>query len=76
MASKLQVPTAASDSVVPLTVQTPGVVEVSTTGRPELALAIKLGGAVPNVWLPGVVKLRVCAARATVNDLCTVVAAA
>ena len=69
-------PTATSVSVVPLTVQTAGVVDARTTGKPELALANRVGVAVPSVWLPGGVKLTVCVARATVNDRCTVMAAA
>ena len=61
LALMVQVPAATSVSVLPLTVQTLGVVEAKLTGRFELAVATNAGGAVPKVWLPGEVKLMVCA---------------
>ena len=61
LASMMQVPAATSVSVVPLTEQVLGVVELKLTGRPELALAISGGGAVPKVWLPSALKVMVCA---------------
>jgi len=79
LASTTHVPTATSVSAVPLTVQTLGVVDVKVTGRPELAVATSTGGAVPRVWLPGELKVTVCAAGGaaeTVKDRETVAAAA
>ena len=79
LASTMQVPTATSVSVVPLTVQVLGVVDARLTARPELALADSGAGAVPRVWLPGEVKVMVCAingAAAIVNTRDTVAAAA
>jgi len=49
LASMMQVPTASSVSVLPLTMQVLGVVEAKLTAKPELALAIRAGGAVPRV---------------------------
>ena len=75
----MQVPTATSVSVVPLTVQVLGVVDAKLTAKPELAVAASAGGAVPRVWLPGDVKVMVCAvngAAAIVNTRDTVAAAA
>ena len=51
-------------------VQMDAVVELKVTARPEVAVAAKLGVA-PNVWLPGLVKVIVCDAAATVNDCVT-----
>ena len=78
LAVTVQVPTATSVSVVPLTVQTPVVVDAKLTTKPELALAARGAGAVPRVWLPGGVNVMVCAingAAATVNERVTGVAA-
>jgi hypothetical protein len=78
LASSVHVPVATKVSVLPLTVQTPVVVDVSTTGKPELALATKAAGVMPKVWVPGAVKLMVCAvngAAATLKLRETVVAA-
>ena len=58
-----QVPAATSDSVLPLTLHTAGVVETRLTGKPELALATKAAGTVPSVWSAGVLKLMPCASR-------------
>ena len=74
-----QVPAATKASVLPLTVQVLGVVEAKLTGRPELALATKGGGAVPRVWLPGELKVMVWAVgvgAATVKLRVTVAAGA
>ena len=79
LAVTVHVPTATSTSVLPLTVQTPGVAEANDTARPDVALATSAAGAVPRVWLPGEAKLIVCAvsgAAATVKLLDTAAAAA
>ena len=76
LATMVQVPAATSVSVVPLTVQVLGVVELKVTARPELALAASGGGGVPRVWLPGEAKVMVCDAFATVMTRDTVTAAA
>lgn len=75
VAVMLQLPAANSVSVLPLTVQTTGVVDVNDTARPEVALATSAGGAVPRVWLLGELKLMLCAAAATVKLWETAVAA-
>jgi len=49
LASMMQVPTATRFSALPLTVQVLGVVEAKLTAKPELAVAIRAGGAVPRV---------------------------
>ena len=76
LALTVQVPTAASVSVEPLTVHTPGVADANNTVRPDVELATSAGGAVPRVWLPGEVNAMVCAAAATANEFWTAVAAA
>ena len=78
LALTVQPPTATSVSVLPLTVQTLGVVEEKLTAKPELALAASAGGAVPRVWLPGEVKVMVCAVSgaATTWKTCDTVGAA
>ncbi|MDP3820015.1 MAG: hypothetical protein Q8R33_00935 [Burkholderiales bacterium] len=79
LAATVQLPTATSVSVLPLTVQTLGVVDANDTARPDEAVAASAGGAVPRVWLPGDVKLMVCAssgAAATVKLTDTAGAAA
>ena len=76
LALTLQVPTETSVSVVPLTLQTLAVVEANDTGRPDVALAASAGGAVPRVWLPGELKVMVCAPGATLKVRVTAVAAA
>ena len=48
----VQVPEAIRVSVVPLMLHTELVVEVKLTGKPELDVAVKLGGLTPSVWLP------------------------
>ena len=72
----LQAPTATKVRVVPLTVQTPGVVEINATDRFALELATSDGAEVPSAWLPGVLKVMACTARATVNEFITEAAAA
>ncbi len=54
-----QEPGATSVRVVPFKVQAKGVPEANVTARPELALAARLSGAAPMVWLAGEVKLMV-----------------
>jgi hypothetical protein len=46
----VHVPTAASVTVPPNTVQTVEVVEAKLTPNPELALALTANGAAPNTW--------------------------
>ena len=72
----VQVPADTRLSVVPLTVHTEGVLDANCTVRPELAVADSAAGAVPMVWLPGDVKVMVCAASATVTLCATGDAAA
>ena len=76
LAVMLQLPAVTNVSVVLLTVQTPVVVEVKVTGRPDEADATSAAGDVPMVWLPGSVKLMVWLPGATVNVRATGVAAA
>ena len=76
LAVTLQVPTASSVSVLPLTVQTAGVVEANATASPELDVATSAAGALPRVRLPGDTKVIVCAAAATANEFKTAWAAA
>lgn len=76
LASTVQVPAATSASVVPLTVHTAGVVELKTTTRPEVELAVRADGADPSVCAPGELKVMTCAAAATVKVCATGAAAA
>ena len=76
LASTVQLPVLASNSVVPETVQTAGVLDTRDTARPEVALATRAGGVLPRVWLPGELKLMVCVMGATVKVLLTSAAAA
>jgi hypothetical protein len=69
-------PAATSVSVVPLTVQTPVVVDANETDSPELDVANKAGVAVPIVWLPGPANVMVCGRPATVKLRVTGAAAA
>ena len=57
----MQDPTAIKVTVLPDTVQTPGVLELKLTGKPEVAEALIVNGAEPIVWLANVTKLMVCA---------------
>lgn len=57
----LQVPADTSVSVLPLTVQTKGVLELNSTPRPDVAVADRAGGVVPSVCVAGAEKLMVCA---------------
>ena len=52
-----QLPTAFMLAVVPLTVQTPGLVDTKDAAKPEVAVATNASG-VPTVWLAGALKLR------------------
>jgi hypothetical protein len=58
-ALRLQVPDASNTKVLPLTVQTTGVLDVIETARPELEVATNAGVAKPMVWLPGDAKVMV-----------------
>ncbi len=58
-------PAASRVSVVPLAAQTLGVVDANDTGKPDVAVATKAAGVVPSAWLPGEMKLMVCAPIAT-----------
>lgn len=64
LALTVQLPTLTSVSVLPLTVQTAGVVDAKVTARPELAVALKAGGAMPKVWPAGAAKVMLCATGA------------
>lgn len=75
LADSEHVPADTSTSVVPATVHTGNVVDTTVTGSPELELNNSGGGAVPRVWLPGELKLMVCAAGATLKVCVTGVAA-
>jgi hypothetical protein len=63
-ALRLQVPEASSTRVLPLTVQTAGVLDVIDTARPEFDVASNAGGAEPMVWLPGDAKTMVWVVKA------------
>ena len=75
LAASVQVPALTNASVLPLTVQTAGVLDAKPTTRLDVAVAISAAGAVPKVWLPGDRKVMVCAAAATVKVFVTGVAA-
>lgn len=62
-----QVPGDTKLSVVPLTPQMEDVLEANCTASPEVAEAESAAGVLPKVWAPGVLKLMVCAASATVK---------
>ena len=76
LATTVQVPRPSAVSVLPATVQTPGVDDRKATGKAEVADATSAAGAPPSVWLPGAMKWMVCAAGRTANDVATGVAAA
>ena len=77
LAATVQVPALTSANVLPLTVQTADVIDAKFTARPELALAANGAGAVPMVWLPGDVKVMLCASSPTATlKLCVTAAAA
>lgn len=76
LAVTLQLPTLTRLSTVPLTVHTAVVVELKLTARPEVAVATRAAGCTPRVWLPGELKLMVCARVDTVNVCNTAAAAA
>ena len=50
--------------MLPLTVQMPGVVDANDTTSPDVEVAASAAGAVPSVWLPGELKVMVCASSA------------
>ena len=79
LAVTAQLPALTSVTVVPLTVQTLGVVDAKDTARAELAVAHMAGGATPPLVLAGLAKVMVCAdsgAAATVKVWLTAAAAA
>jgi hypothetical protein len=79
LAVSVQGPTDTRVKVLPLTVQTPVVEEVTVTASPELAVATSAGGDVPRTCEPGDVNVMVWAAGpagATVTVCITEVAAA
>jgi len=82
LAVTVQVPAASNDRVVPLTLQTAGVVEANVTVNPAEDVATKVGGATPMVWSGTAAKVMVCAvgtktlAAAIAKLLVTTVAAA
>lgn len=76
LASTVQVPADTRVSVVPLTVHTEGVVDVKTTARPEVEVAVRASGPEPSVCESGEVKVMVCVAAETVKVLITGGAAA
>ena len=59
----LQVPSASTVNVLPLTLHTVGVPLLKATARPELAVATRATGGDASVRLPGPVKLTVCAIK-------------
>ena len=69
-------PAPSSVRLVPLTVQTPGVVDARVTVRPEDDVATSAIGAEPKVWFPGEAKVMVCGVGATEKLCWTSVAAA
>jgi hypothetical protein len=62
----VQVPAAKNEAVPAETVHTLVVAEVKVTGRPELAVALKMSG-VPTVWEAIALKVMVCGLT-TAND--------
>ena len=75
LALNAQVPAPTSVSVLPLAVHTLGVVDAKETVRPEVEVAVKAAGVVPRFWLPGAMKVMVCAAATTVKEFETGTAA-
>lgn len=61
LAATVHVPLVNNDKVVPVTLQTLGVVEAKATGRPEEAVATRVAGATLSTWVPGEAKEMVCA---------------
>ena len=62
MATIVQVPTVAIVTVTPDTLQTPGVLELKLTGKPEVAVTLLIvNGATPSVCVSGNTKpLMIC----------------
>ena len=75
LASTVQVPAVSKVKLLPLTVQTSGVLDTNTTVKPELDVASNAGGGLPRVWLPGAAKLITCGMARMVKLFNTVVAA-
>jgi len=73
-ATMVQVPPVRNVAVVGDTVQTPVVDDVYVTGKPELAVAVRVKG-VPTVWVAIALKVIVCDCPSTVKLCETGVAA-
>ena len=71
----VQLPVLSKVTVFATTEQTLGVFDEKVTARPDVAVAIKLTGGVPRVWLPGETNETVCVPAATENVLETGAAA-
>lgn len=74
-----QLPALSKVTVVPLTLQTLGVVDAKDTARPDVDVAVNAGAATPQLALAGVAKVMDCAvkgAAATVKLWLTAAAAA
>jgi hypothetical protein len=67
----LQVPALSRLRVVPLALQTSGVVELNVTCRPDVEVAINALGTVPKDWLPGDTKVMACGATVTAKEFTT-----
>ena len=55
----VHIPVAINVAVDPETVQTAGVLEANSTGRPELAVAVSVSGEAPSVWLEIALKVMI-----------------
>ena len=64
----MHVPAPTRVTVLPLTVQTPVVVEAKLTGSPDDAVADTVNGAAPNVLLPSLAKVIFWVASASATD--------
>ena len=69
LAEMVQLPTPSKVKLVPLTLQTAGVVDASVTARPELAVALKAVGVTPKVCPAGAAKVMLCAAGCGAGSL-------
>ena len=63
------VPMATSVTVTPETVQTEGLLEASVTARPELAVAVRVGGVELSVTAPNAPNVIVCGASAETTNV-------
>ena len=69
LAVTVQVPGATSAMLVPLTLQTPGVVDANVTVKPDDAVADKAGCVTPTVWLLKAANVMVWAVSGTAATL-------